>query len=67
MKKRDLFEALIQGVDEMAAQREGRVTLRENAVEGTSIKDVDTQKKCSVAGDVAYVSNIKTSRCGEKD
>lgn len=66
MKKRDLFEALIQDVDEMAAQREGRVTLRENAVEDTSIKDVDAQKKCSVAGDVADVSK-KISRCREKD
>ncbi|MGE8178166.1 hypothetical protein [Pseudomonas fluorescens] len=54
-------------MDEMAVHREGKITLRENAVEDTSIKDVDTQKKCSVAGDVAYVSNIKTSRCGEKD
>lgn len=26
MKKRDLFAELMQGVDEMAAQREGKIT-----------------------------------------
>jgi hypothetical protein len=55
MKKRGLFEELMQGIDEMAAQREGKITLRDNAVEDTPIMDVDTQKKCSVAGDVAYI------------
>ncbi len=30
MKKRNLFEELMQGVDEMAAQREGKITLRNN-------------------------------------
>jgi putative transcriptional regulator len=30
MKKRDLFAELMQGVDEMAAQREGKITLRKS-------------------------------------
>lgn len=30
MKKRNLFEELMQGVDEMAAQREGKITLCNN-------------------------------------
>ena len=33
MKKRDLFAELMQGVDEMAAQREGKITLRNTVVE----------------------------------
>lgn len=33
MAKRDLFAELMQGVDEMAQQRQGKVTLRKVAVE----------------------------------
>ena len=33
MKKRDLFAEMMQGVSEMAAQREGKITLRQNTVE----------------------------------
>jgi putative transcriptional regulator len=32
MKKRDLFAELMQGVEEMAAHREGKITLRQYAV-----------------------------------
>jgi putative transcriptional regulator len=31
MKKRDLFAELMQGVGEMAAQREGKITLRKSS------------------------------------
>ena len=33
MKKRDLFAELMQGVEEMAAHREGKITLRNTVVE----------------------------------
>lgn len=33
MKKRDLFAEMMQGVSEMAAHREGKITLRQCAVE----------------------------------
>ena len=33
MKKRNLFTELMQGVDEMGAQREGKITLRQCEVE----------------------------------
>ncbi|WP_404419941.1 helix-turn-helix domain-containing protein [Marinospirillum sp.] len=33
MKKRNLFDELMQGVDEMAAHREGKITLRQIALE----------------------------------
>lgn len=32
MKKRDLFAEMMQGVGEMAAQREGKITLRHRSV-----------------------------------
>lgn len=32
-KKRDLFAEMMQGVSEMAAQREGKITLRQYSVE----------------------------------
>lgn len=40
MKKRDLFAELILGVDEMAAQREGKNTRRNHTVEDTSVPDL---------------------------
>lgn len=33
MKKRNLFDEMMQGVDEMAAHREGKITLRQVEVE----------------------------------
>lgn len=33
MKKRDLFAELMQGVEEMAAHREGKITLRTSTLE----------------------------------
>lgn len=29
MNKRNMFEEMMQGIDEMAAQREGKITLRQ--------------------------------------
>lgn len=37
MAKRDLFAELMQGVGEMAQQRQGKVTLREVAVEAKPV------------------------------
>ncbi len=32
MKKRDLFAEMMSGIDEMKAQREGKITLRQHHV-----------------------------------
>ena len=40
MKKRDLFAELMQGVDEMAAQREGKITLRNTSIEDIPAPEV---------------------------
>jgi putative transcriptional regulator len=44
MKKRDLFAELMQGVDEMAAQREGKITLRNTTVEDNPAPEVGAQE-----------------------
>ncbi|KOY03767.1 helix-turn-helix domain-containing protein [Pseudomonas nunensis] len=44
MKKRDLFAELMQGVDEMAAQREGKITLRNTTVEDKPAPEVGAQE-----------------------
>ena len=44
MKKRDLFAELMQGVDEMAAQREGKITLRNTTVEDIPAPEVGAQE-----------------------
>ncbi|VVQ31817.1 helix-turn-helix domain-containing protein [Pseudomonas fluorescens] len=44
MKKRDLFAELMQGVDEMAAQREGKITLRNTVLEDKPVPEVGAQE-----------------------
>ena len=40
MSKRNLFDEMMQGIDEMAAQREGKITLRQVTVENRSAPEV---------------------------
>ena len=40
MSKRNLFDEMMQGVDEMAAQREGKITLRQVKVESRPAPEV---------------------------
>ncbi|MDQ0652525.1 helix-turn-helix domain-containing protein [Pseudomonas cedrina] len=44
MKKRDLFAELMQGVSEMAAHREGKITLRQSTLEDRPAPDVSAQE-----------------------
>ncbi|MGK4341636.1 DNA-binding transcriptional regulator [Ectopseudomonas oleovorans] len=44
MKKRDLFTEMMQGVTEMAAHREGKITLRQYAVEEKPAPEVTAQE-----------------------
>ncbi|MFW0754747.1 helix-turn-helix domain-containing protein [Pseudomonas sp. H11T01] len=44
MKKRDLFAEMMQGVGEMAAQREGKITLRQYEVEDLPAPEVSAQE-----------------------
>jgi hypothetical protein len=37
MKKRDLFAEMMQGVEEMAAHREGKITLRQRSMGSVSL------------------------------
>ncbi|TWH76889.1 putative transcriptional regulator [Azomonas agilis] len=39
-KKRDLFAEMMQGVSEMAAQREGKITLRQCTLEDKPVPEV---------------------------
>lgn len=40
MKKRNLFDEMMQGVDEMTAHREGKITLREVEVDARAAPSV---------------------------
>ena len=44
MKKRDLFSELIQGVAEMAAHREGKITLRQVTLEAKPAPEVTAEE-----------------------
>ncbi len=44
MAKRDLFAELMQGLDEMAQQRQGKVTLRKVAVETKPVPVITAQE-----------------------
>lgn len=44
MKKRDLFAELMQGVGEMAAQREGKITLRQTILEARPAPEVTAEE-----------------------
>ncbi len=65
MKKRDLFAELMQGVGEMAAHREGKITLRQHEVDDlpapeVSAKEiVDLRKKLNMSQAV-FARRIRT-------
>ncbi len=44
MAKRDLFAELMQGVHDMAEQRQGKVTLREFSVENKPVPEITAQE-----------------------
>ncbi|WP_249672048.1 helix-turn-helix domain-containing protein [Pseudomonas abieticivorans] len=44
MKKRDLFSEMMQGVAEMAAQREGKITLRQHTIEDKPAPEISAQE-----------------------
>lgn len=48
MKKRNLFAELMQGVDDMAAQREGKITLRKTALEAKPAPQVTAEEIISL-------------------
>ncbi|WP_447651630.1 helix-turn-helix domain-containing protein [Pseudomonas abietaniphila] len=43
-KKRDLFAEMMQGIEEMAAHREGKITLRSDTYERKPAPDVSAQE-----------------------
>lgn len=65
MKKRDLFAEMMQGVEEMAAHREGKITLRQYAaeekpaIEVTAQEIVDLRKKLHMSQTV-FARRIRT-------
>ena len=44
MKKRDLFAEMMSGIDEMKAQREGKITLRQHHVKALDAPKVTPQE-----------------------
>ncbi|SER84991.1 helix-turn-helix domain-containing protein [Halopseudomonas bauzanensis] len=66
MKKRNLFDEMLQGIDEMAAQREGKITLRQVSVEDkpapkvTADEIVALRKKMKMSQGV-FAMRIRTS------
>lgn len=48
MKKRDLFAEMMQGVGEMAAHREGKITLRQYEVEAKPAPEVTADEIVSL-------------------
>lgn len=66
MKKRDLFAEMMQGIDEMAAQREGKITLRQVTVENKPAPTVSAdeivalRKKMRMSQQV-FAMRIRTS------
>ena len=66
MKKRDLFAEMMQGVSEMAAQREGKITLRQNTVEDKPAPEVSAQEIVALRGKLhmsqtVFARRIRTS------
>lgn len=66
MKKRDLFAEMMQGVSEMAAQREGKITLRQNTVEDKPAPKVSAQEIVALRGKLhmsqtVFARRIRTS------
>lgn len=66
MKKRDLFAELMQGVGEMAAHREGKITLRQYSVgtkpapEVTPQEIIDLRTRLNMSQEV-FARRIRTS------
>lgn len=66
MNKRNLFDEMMQGMDEMAAQREGKITLRQVTVEDkpaprvTAEEIVALRKKMKMSQRV-FAMRIRTS------
>jgi len=66
MKKRDLFAELMQGVGEMAAQREGKITLRQSTVEDKPVPEVSAQEIVALRdklhmSQAVFAKSIRTS------
>ncbi|MEH6564727.1 MAG: helix-turn-helix domain-containing protein [Halopseudomonas sp.] len=66
MSKRNLFDEMMQGIDEMAAQREGKITLRQVTVESrpapevTADEIVALRKKMKMSQKV-FAMRVRTS------
>jgi putative transcriptional regulator len=63
MKKRDLFAELMQGVDEMAAQREGKITLRNTTVEAPEVgaQEIVALREKLHMSQAVFAKRIRTS------
>ncbi|MHC5352501.1 helix-turn-helix domain-containing protein [Pseudomonas sp. A46] len=66
MKKRDLFAEMMQGVSEMAAHREGKITLRQYEVEEkpapkVSAKEIVALRKKLRMSQAVFARRIRTS------
>ena len=66
MKKRDLFAEMMQGVTEMAAHREGKITLRtfdavEKPAPSVSAKEIVALRKKLRMSQAVFARRIRTS------
>jgi putative transcriptional regulator len=48
IEKRNLFTEMMSGMDEMKAQRKGKITLRQYAVEIKPVTEVEPEKDCDL-------------------
>ena len=66
MKKRDIFAEMMQGVEDMAAQREGKITLRQFEAEQLPVPTISATEIVSVRTKLhmsqpVFASRIRTS------
>lgn len=66
MKKRDLFNELMQGVNEMAAHREGKLTLRQSTAKPMPVPSVPAEeivmlRKRMKMSQAVFAQRIRTS------
>ena len=66
MSKRNLFDEMMQGVDEMAAQREGKITLRKVKVESrpapeVTANDIVALRKKMKMSQKVFAMRVRTS------
>ena len=54
MAKRDLFEELMQGIDELAAERQGKITLKTTEVEVPDPIDMSAERIASIRKSLRY-------------